>query len=168
MARIADTTLPPGTTGLMDNVMHRVIANNRAMADNFYLLANSIHRDSRLPHRVKEFAILRVSALAESDFEFGHHFAGCQTVGATAEEARAVRDGRFDHFEEAERAAIELAEAVDANRVTDSLWQAAASYFSEAQLLDLVMTASFYGYASRLCNGLGIPGEPGFPTIAEA
>jgi alkylhydroperoxidase family enzyme len=168
MAHIADTTLPPGTTGLMDNVMHRVIANNRAMADNFYLLANSIHRDSQLPDRVKEFAILRVTALAGSDFEFGHHFAGCQTVGATAEEARAVRDGKLDGFAEPERVAIALAAAVEANRVTDALWQAAAVHFSEAQLLDLVMTASFYGYASRLCNGLGIPGEPGFPTIAQA
>jgi alkylhydroperoxidase family enzyme len=168
MARIADAALPEGTTGLMDNVMHRVLANNRAMADNFYLLANSIHHDSSLPARVRELAILRVTAVAGSDFEFSHHFVGCQTAGISADEARAVRDGRLSGFADAERTAIMLAEAVDANVVPDALWQFAAKHFSARQLLDLAMTASFYGFASRLCNGLGVPADPGFPTIAEA
>lgn len=168
MARIPDVALPDGTTGVMDNVMHRVIARNRAMADNFYSLANSIHRDTTLPDRIKEFAILRVTSRAGSDFEFSHHFVGCQTLGITADEARAVRDGYLAGFPEAERAAIALAEAVDANCVTDALWQAAAAHLSEAQLLDLATTASFYGFASRLNNALGVPADPGYPTISEA
>jgi len=168
MARIADAPLPEGTTGLMDNCMHRVLANNRAMADNFYLLANSIHGDSALPVRVRELAILRVTALAGSDFEFSHHFMGCQSVGVTADEARAMRDGDLAGLSDGERAAVALAEAVDGNCVTDAVWQAAAAHLSEVQLLDLAMAASFYGYASRLCNALAIPADPGFPAISEA
>ena len=168
MARIADTELPEGTTGLMDNCMPRASANNRAMADNFYLLANSIHGDSTLPARIRELAILRVTELAGSDFEFSHHFVGCQTVGVTADEARAMRDGDFSGLAVGESAAVSLAEAVDGNCVTDAVWRAAAEHLPGVQLLDLVMAASFYGYASRLCNALAIPADPGFPTISEA
>jgi 4-carboxymuconolactone decarboxylase len=168
MARIADAPLPPGTHGLMQNNLHRALANNPAMAEGFYGLANAVHTTSHLPARVRELAILRVTANLRSDFEFSHHFRGCQTVGVSAEEARAVRDGRFAGFSEAERAALALAEAVEARRVTDELWAAAAAHFPQVELLDLVMAASFYGYASRLCLALGVPADEGFPTIDEA
>lgn len=168
MARIKDAPLPPGTSELMQNNLHRALANNPAMAENFYALANSIHGDSHPAVRFREFAILRVTAKVGSDFEFSHHFVGAQTVGVAAAEARAIRDGDFSGFTDAERAVLELTDAVDECRVTDELWAAAAVHFSEVELLDLVMAASFYGYASRMTLALGVPADEGFPTIAEA
>ena len=38
----------------------------------------------------------------------------------------------------------------------------------EAELLDLVMAASFYGYASRLTLALDVRVDPGMPTIAAS
>ena len=168
MTRIADAPLPEGTSELMQNNLHRALANNRAMADKFYILANGIHADSGLPARIREFAILRVTSRLGSDFEFSHHFVGCQTVGVSADEARAVRDGDFSGFSEAERAVLALADAVEDNSVTDDIWQAAEAHFPPVQLLDLVTAAGFYGFASRLTNGLGVPSDEGFPTISEA
>lgn len=168
MSRIANAELPPGTTGLMINNLHRALANNSAMAPSFYVLANAIHAHTHLPQRVKELAILRVSAKLGSDFEFSHHFRGCQAIGLTLDEARAARDGDLAGLPVAESAALALADAIDDNRVDDAIWSAAAAHFSEVELLDLVMTVAFYGYASRLTVALSIAVDPGFLTIAES
>jgi 4-carboxymuconolactone decarboxylase len=168
MVRIRDGLLPPGTSELMQNNLHRALANNPDMAENFYRLAESVHSDARLETRIREFVILRVTSKIGSDFEFSHHFVASQTVGVAADEARSIRDGDYSRFSEVERGVLELADAIEESRVTDGLWQQVASNFSEIEMLDLVMAVGFYGYASRLCLALGVPADAGFPTIAEA
>ena len=112
---------------------------------------------------MRELAILRVTAMAGSDFEFSHHFIGCQTVGVSAERsAVGARRAACPAFPTPNARPLCSAEAVDANVVPDALWRSAAGHFSARQLLDLAMTASFYGFASRLCNGLGVPADPDF------
>lgn len=168
MSRIADGALPPGTSGLMRNNLHRALANNPEMAASFYVLANSIHAHSHLPGRIKELAILRVASRVGSDFEFSHHFRACQSVGIAVEEARAVRDGNLVAFPAAEQAALALVEALEDGSVTDAVWSAAAAHLSEVQMLDLTMTTGFYGYASRLTRALDIAVDDGFLTIAQS
>jgi alkylhydroperoxidase family enzyme len=168
MSRIADAELPAGTSELMQNNLHRALANNPDMAANFYRLANAIHSDSNLPVRIREFGILRVTSRLGSDFEFSHHFRGAQTVGVSAQEARSIRDSDFAGFSDAEQAMLTLADAIEASAVTEILWENAARHFSDVELLDFVMAVGFYGYASRLTLGLSIPADDGFPTIAES
>lgn len=168
MARIMDGQLPPETSGLMVNNLHHALINNAAMADNFYSLARSIHADSTLPPRIREFGILRVSSKLGSDFEFSHHFRASQTAGVSADEARSVRDSDFSRFSPAERAALQLADAIDECRVTDVIWAAAAEHLDPVQLLDFVNAVGFYGYASRLTCALEIPVDDGFLTIADS
>lgn len=168
MARIANGQLPPETNPLMQNNLHRALVNNAAMAGHFYALAQSIHTNSSLPTRIREFGILRVSAKLGSDFEYSHHFRASQTVGVTADEARAIRDSDFSSFSEAERAALELADAIDQCRVTDAVWATAATHLNPVQLLDFVNAVGFYGYASRLTCALEIAVDEGFLTIAQS
>jgi alkylhydroperoxidase family enzyme len=168
MSRIADTELPADTSEIMRNNLHRALAGNRAMADNFYLLANSIHRDSRVAQRLRELAILRTAARVGSDFEWSHHFAQSELSGISADEARALRDDDLRGFSEAERCVIALADAIDERATTGQIWDAARGFLSEAELLDLVMAASFYGYASRLTLALDVRVDPGMPTIAAS
>lgn len=168
MSRISDAPLPEGTTGVMVNNLHHALANNPAMAPNFYVLANSIHLDTNLSARIKELAILRVTSQLKSDFEFSHHFAGCEKSGISVEEARAVRDGDFSRFPEAEKAVLALADSIEQCAVTDAVWSAAAAHLSETQMLDLVMAVAFYGCASRITLALGVPADEGYPTIGEA
>ena len=168
MARIADSELPEGTSALMQNNLHRVLASNRRMADAFYDLAWDVHNVSRLAQRLRELAILRTSARIGSDFEWSHHFKGAQTVGVTADEARAVRDDDLGGFSDAERCVIELADAIEQKNVDDALWARARSFFSEGELLDLVMIAGFYGFASRMTLALDVKVDPGFTGIADS
>lgn len=168
MARIADAALPADTSAQMRNNLHRALANNRAMADGFYGLAGGVHHHSRLPARLRELAILRTAARLGSDFEWSHHFHGARTVGVTAQEARAVRDGNLASFTDAERCVLELTDAIEDRRVDDALWARARGFLSEAELLDLVMAAGFYGFASRLTVALDIAVDPGLTGIAES
>lgn len=165
MARIKDVPLPEGAHALMHNNLYRALSNNPEMSVRFFEYATAMHMTSSLPVRIKEICILRITSQLRSEFEFSQHFRACQTVGVTAEEARAARDGDFSSFTDADRAALALTDAVEQRQVTDALWAAARAHFSEVQLLDLVMFASFYGYASRLTIALGVPEDEGFATI---
>lgn len=168
MTRITEGELPHDTIEIMQNNLHRALINNAAIAEHFYALAYSIHANTNLPGRIKEFGILRVSAKLGSDFEFSHHFRASQTAGVSPDEARAIRDGNFTNFSAEERAILHLADAIDECGVTDEVWAAAAEYLTPVQMLDFVNAVGFYGYASRLTCALDIQVDDGFLTIAES
>ncbi len=52
--------------------------------------------------------------------------------------------------------------------VTDRVWQETARHFSGDDLLDLVVVAGFYGYASRLTNAMGVEIDEGLMGIAAS
>jgi alkylhydroperoxidase family enzyme len=106
--------------------------------------------------------------MLQAEVEWAQHFRVAQMVGVTADEARAIRDGDFTAFTPAEQAAIAFAEAVETRRVTDAVWTEAATHFSQRELLDLVMVAGFYGYASRITMALDVQVDAGLTRIAQS
>jgi alkylhydroperoxidase family enzyme len=61
-----------------------------------------------------------------------------------------------------------FAEAVDRCSVSDALWKEAAQHFSDSEMLDLVMLAGLYGYASRITLVKGIEVDEGLTAIAHS
>ena len=106
--------------------------------------------------------------MLKADVEWGQHFKIAQMVGVSREEALAIRDGDLSKFSPADRAAIDFAAAVDQCRVGDDAWAAAAKHYTQVQLLDLVMVASFYGFASRITLAMGVEVDAGLSKIAES
>lgn len=79
--------------------------------------------------------------------------------------ALAIREGDLSAFKESEREAIRFAQAVEERWVSAEIWQTTARHFSQVEMLDLVMLAGFYGFASRAAMALGVEVDAGLSEI---
>jgi alkylhydroperoxidase family enzyme len=101
---------------------------------------------------VRELAILRVAALAHSEYELRQHRRIARGVGLGEDEIDAAIAG------EAPRPLLAFVEAV-ANDVDapDELWQPLASVYTDEQMLELVLLVGFYRMIAGALNTVGVP-----------
>ena len=150
----------------------RALYNNPGICLPFKKLAGSVHFESHLGPRIRELVVLRLSAQLRSDVEWGQHFRLATTdvvyekAWISVPEARDVRDGDLGGFSALERTAMEYAQAVERNDVTDEDWSRALEHFTHEELLDLTVLATVYGMACRLTNALGVPMDEGIEPIS--
>lgn len=149
-------TVPPFDVGNEWNIT-TVMANSTAALNGFSKFIGHLKAGSELDERVREIAILRVSALLRSDYAWGRHVPRARALGMSDEEIAAVRDGDFRRLLPEERAAAFLAEAVEVRTITDAVWSDAARFFTPSQLVELTMLSGCYGMVSRFTVALGLP-----------
>ena len=124
--------------------------------------------------REREIVILRTSARAGAEYEWGVHAQafGAQ-VGLTAEQLAASAAGGADDPAWSERDAllIRMADELhDRAAVSDELWAELAARWSPPQLLELLVLAGWYRLIAHVINGARVPLEPWaarFPAAAE-
>lgn len=85
--------------------------------------------------------------------------AGCSRSGAPAAKIAAVsawRDSRL--FDDAERAALTLAEAMSATpaEVTDAIFDALRAHFIDAQIVELAASIAMENYRARFNRTFGV------------
>jgi alkylhydroperoxidase family enzyme len=118
-----------------------------------------VHSASHLPARVRELVVLSVVGTLGAEYERQQHEPAARHAGVTEAEIVALRSRRYDYFGGADRAAVELAVAVEECRVDDAVWTRARRHLSEVEALDLVLLAGFYGLASRFVLAVGVDVE---------
>lgn len=117
------------------------------------------------PRLLRELVILRTAVRHGSAYEWHHH--RIMAAGLGEEKLAAVaawRDATV--FDEAERAALELADAVCDGEVQGEVARAVAERFGDRGLVELAVTAAAYVMVPRVLSALGVqlePGEPGEP-----
>ena len=106
---------------------------------------------------VREFAILAVAKEAEADYEWIQHVAIATHLGATDEQIAALDAGGDAPFDDAQRAAIELAVAVVRGpRVSDELFARIREQFSEREVVELLLAIGDYLMLARVMTVLEI------------
>jgi alkylhydroperoxidase family enzyme len=150
--------MPPGVPPLR---LFRTIAHNpRVLAK---IRASNLLDRGSLERRHREIVILRTTARCGCEYEWGVHVAFfAERVGLGAAEVAATVHGSADHaaWSEAERTLVRLADELhDSARISDALWPELRKYWSEAQLVELVVLAGFYHTISFAVNGLGVEME---------
>ncbi len=165
---IPDEVLAPA----LQTNLGRALFNNPDLCLAFKALASSVHFKSHLDPRLRELVVLRISAVLQSDVEWGQHFRIATTaevygeVSVSVAEARAVRDGELDGFPPKEMVAMEYAVAFDSNAVDDDMWSRVSGHLTDIEVLDLTVLAGVYGMAGRLTNGLAVPMDEGMSPLA--
>jgi alkylhydroperoxidase family enzyme len=158
VARIPPAELPEDLP--VKNNIVKVAYNNPDMFRGFASLSGRVHSASHLPDRIRELVILRTTGMLDAEYEWRAHARIAGRQGVTADDLRALRSGQDDHFAGAERAAVAFAAAVEGREVDDAAWEAARTYFSEVELLDMTVLAAFYALASRLALAFDIEPDP--------
>jgi AhpD family alkylhydroperoxidase len=142
--------------------LYRTLANHPAMLAAWTEFANSIRHDSKTPRALRELMILRTAQLTRSEYEWAQHLKMARKMGVREAQIAALANWRASpEFDERERAALLLTEAVQAIGVSDAVHAEVKKHFSDAEFLELSLTAAFYAMVSRLLDALRVELEPG-------
>ena len=118
--------------------------------------ANRVLHESGLPEATQELVKLRASQINGCAFCTDMHTKDAAAAGETQQRLNLVAVWReATVFTEAERAALELAEqgtriADAAGGVSDAVWQNAAKYYDEDQLMALVCVIALINAYNRM------------------
>jgi alkylhydroperoxidase family enzyme len=149
-------------------LLFRTLARNPRVLQRF--MAGALLDRGSIPLRSRELMILRTCARCGAAYEWGVHVA---VFGAraqwTPDQLHASVHGDADDacWSAEDRLVVRLADELhETTRVSDALWEDAASHFAPEQLIELILLAGMYHSVSYLINAIGIPREafaPGFP-----
>lgn len=129
-----------------------------------------ILKDGRVDWKTKELLILKSTRLNECHYCVVQHETLSKRLGIPEEKIADLADDRYKtspHFNEAERAILELTEQVwkDANRVSDGLWERVRKHYNEGQIIEILATITTYIMVSKFGDALQVELEPVFSGV---
>ena len=144
-----------------------VLSHHPKLMKRFNLLGGFLLNKGEVPAREREIVILRIGWNAQAEYEFGQHTVIGKECGLTDEEIAAIAGGSHE-WSEADALLLALADELsDDDCVSDATYAGLAAIWSEAQLIELVVTAGFYRLVSGFLNTFGVQlddGIPGWPN----
>jgi AhpD family alkylhydroperoxidase len=141
--------------------LYRALGNQPALVAAWTEFFNSVRHESRTPRKLREIMILRTAQLARSDYEWAHHLTMARKAGVREEQIAELANWRdSQQFDERERAALALTEAVTACKMTDAVHAEVKRHFSDADYVELCLTAAAYAMVSRMLDALGVELDP--------
>jgi alkylhydroperoxidase family enzyme len=119
-----------------------------------------LSKRNALPAREREIVVLRIGYLCRSGYEWAQHVAIGKRAGLTADEIARIKTG--EGFGDADGALIRACDELHARQfVSDDVWAALQTHFSEKQCMDVVFTAGQYTQVSMMLNTFGVQLDPG-------
>lgn len=160
--------------------LRRVLANHPTLAASFQAMAHVILFKSELPERQREIAIIRTGALTRSEYEWGMHvsiFGEKCNLDASQIDALSLckswRDLSELTWTPAERLIVRMVDELHHHStVSDAAWAQMDAQWPHEQIIELILSASFYHMAAFFLNSTAVPLETGsrrFPAgLAQA
>ncbi len=137
--------------------LYRALGNHPGLVAAWTEFANAIRHDSRTPRSLRELMILRTAQIARSEYEWAHHLRMARKAGVEEAKIEALAGWRGSTlFDARERAALALTEAVMACDVPDAVHAEARRHFSDAEYVELSLTAAFYAMVSRMLDAMRV------------
>ncbi len=124
-------------------------------------------QDSYLDWPTKELLILKATHRNDCQYCVVQHEAVSQRLGITPEKIADIEGEKYqksEHFTDGERALLDLTVAigVDANRISDDIWDRVKANYDESQIVEAVYVITQYIAISKFGDALGVVLEPVF------
>jgi AhpD family alkylhydroperoxidase len=148
--------------GVVPN-MFKTLAHTPALALGIAGFLKSLLGDSALPGWYKELIATRMSVLHNSQYAISAHALSARQKGATEEQIAAVKgDFAQGPFTDAEKLGLVCADRLhrSGRELDDELFAKLKSYYTDAQIVELVATAAAFELFPRLVDGLRLPITP--------
>jgi len=157
--------MPPGMEPI---ALFRTLAKNPRVLRRFR--RGSLLDPGSVSVRQRELMILRTTALAGAEYEWGVHVAFfASSAGLSERQVRATVIKDEDAWDEDDLLILRLAEELHRDaRPSDETFEALRAGHDEPQILELLALAGFYRCVSYIVNGAGVPLEPGAARFPEA
>ena len=118
--------------------------------------------------RLRELMILRTALLHHSQYEWHQHRRMAREEGVPETQVAELEMWRTsDAFDECEKAALALTDAIVEGEVTEEVIADIERHFSSDQRVELTVTAAFYAMVPRVLDALAVPVE-GTEDAAQA
>lgn len=112
------------------------------------------------PRGLRELMILRTAVVMRSEYEWHQHVAMAATADVPEAKVQAIAAWQScDLFDARERAALMLTDAMLTGSVPDAVHDELALHFSDAERVELVLTAGFYAMVPRVLDACRVPVE---------
>jgi uncharacterized peroxidase-related enzyme len=148
--------------------MFRTMAHRPEIFETIIAHMEAVLNTGTLPKRLKELVIVRTSQVNRTPYCLASHTAICKRLGWSDIQLEALGDAdRSGEFSEAEKVAIDLAEAMtlDAHNYSDAEFARLRSFYSEGEVVELMAAIGLFNYFNRFNDLLEM--EPTKPATAE-
>ena len=137
--------------------LYKTLANEPTMLKAWVEFAYSLRLAAKTPRILRELMILRTAQLQNSAYEWHQHRFMAKEVGVSEHQiADLAMWPSSDSFSPKEKAALALTEAIVQGEVSEETHKLAAAHFSTDEMIELVMTASFYTMVPRVLAALDV------------
>jgi alkylhydroperoxidase family enzyme len=167
MQRVPNAEFPPALGKRLEELwgsppnLYRALGNHPALCAAWAEFARALRYDGGTPRELRELMILRGAQLMRSEYEWAQHLKMARKFGVREAQIAALAQWRESkEFDERERAALELAEAVTRGEVGDAVYAAVSKHFDHATYVELAMVAAFYAMVARMLDAMRIQLEP--------
>jgi alkylhydroperoxidase family enzyme len=138
--------------------LYRALANHPALVAAWTEFSKMLRHDTRTPRALRELVILRGGQLMRSEYEWAQHLPMARKAGVREAQINALSAWRTSReFDEREKAALALAEAVTLGQVSDDVYTQALRHFDHHDYVELAMIAAFYAMVGRMLDAMGVP-----------
>lgn len=112
------------------------------------------------PRSLRELMILRTAVSMRSEYEWQQHIVMAETAGVPADKIRAIAAWQSSAlFDAPERAALMLTDAMLTGNVPDAVHDELGRHFTDADRVELILTAGFYAMVPRVLDACRVPVE---------
>lgn len=137
--------------------LYKALGNHPGLVAAWTEFANAIRHGSGTSRALRELMILRAAQLARSDYEWAHHLRMARKAGVSDAQINELAQWRESKsFDAKERAALALTEGVMACDVSDAVHAEVKRHFSDAEFVELSLTAAFYAMVSRMLDAMRV------------
>lgn len=161
-ALIAPQLRPDGTAFNLYKTMlnHPVLYTPRARFGSY------LQRDSLLPPKTRELAIMRTAWNIGADYEWGHHVEYAKAAGFTDADIARIARGPGAGWSEEHSAVLQAADELRREAfVSDATWAELGKHYSMKQMIEIVYTVGGYSMTGFAINSFGVQLEPGYPAM---
>jgi 4-carboxymuconolactone decarboxylase len=137
--------------------LYRALGNHPKLIAAWTEFSKMLRYDTRTPRALRELVILRGAQLMRSEYEWAQHLAMARKAGVREAQIEQLSNWKTSpEFDEREKAAIALAEAVTQGRVSDEVYAQAHRHFDEHDYVELAAVAAFYAMVGRMLDAMGV------------
>lgn len=142
--------------------MHRAVANSPRIFKSYVDMALALRAGATTPRVDRELIILRTAQLAGGEYEFTQHRPMAVSCGMTAAQIDALPKWRDNpSFSDKQRAILAYADGMASpGGVDNTAYANLRKHFTDPEVVELTVTAAFYGMVSQITRSLDVKLEP--------
>lgn len=141
--------------------LYRLLGHAPAMLKAWTGLAWPLRNAAQTSRALRELMILRGAQIMGADYEWTHHVPMARAAGVSQEKIDALDTWSGSAlFSAQERSVLRLAEEITRGPgASEAAMKEARAHFSESDIVELVLTSSFYACVGRVLHSLDVPLE---------